>query len=120
MYERKNPPTLLCGLDVTGELLYGKWKMRLLYFIHQGFLRPSQLQKKIPDASPRVLLLQLKEMEQAGLVEKEIYQQVPPKVEYTLTPLGASLIPVIEAFGQWGDAHMDRLRQQLSVELPPK
>jgi DNA-binding HxlR family transcriptional regulator len=113
MYERKNPPTLSCGLDVTAELLNGKWKMRLLYFIHQGFLRPSQLQKKIPDASPRVLLLQLKEMEHTGLVEKKIYQQVPPKVEYTLTPLGTSLIPVIDAFGQWGDEHKETLQRML-------
>lgn len=113
MYARKNPPTLQCGLDIVGEVLYGKWKMRLLYFIHEGYLRPSQLQKKIPDASPRVLLMQLREMEQARLVAKQIYPEVPPRVEYTLTPLGASLIPVIQTLGNWGDEHLDEMRKIL-------
>ena len=110
MRARKNPPSLECGLDVAAELLYGKWKMRLLYFIHQGHQRPSQLQKKIPDATLRVLLMQLKELETAKLVQKVVYPQVPPKVEYSLTPLGETLIPVIDTLGLWGDQHLDELR----------
>jgi DNA-binding HxlR family transcriptional regulator len=110
MYERKIPLNLNCGLDLIGEVLYGKWKIRLLWFIHQGHLRPSELQRKIPDASRRVLNMQLKELEQHELITKKIYPVVPPKVEYSLTDFGLTLIPVISSLGNWGDEHEDRLR----------
>ncbi len=95
---------------MIGEVLYGKWKIRLLWFIDQGHKRPSELQRKIPDASRRVLNIQLKELEDHELVMKKIYPVVPPKVEYSLTDLGMSLIPIISALGQWGDQSEDRLR----------
>ncbi|WP_228376313.1 winged helix-turn-helix transcriptional regulator [Chryseobacterium sp. IHB B 17019] len=99
-----------CGLDLIGEVLYGKWKIRLLWFINQGHKRPSELQRKIPDASRRVLNIQLKELEEHELISKIIYPVVPPKVEYSLTEFGESLIPVIGVLGQWADHHEDRLR----------
>jgi len=111
MHERKIPLNLNCGLDLIGEVLYGKWKIRLLWFIHQGHLRPSELQRKIPDASRRVLNIQLKELEDHELVTKKIYAQVPPKVEYSLTDFGKTLVPVISALGFWGDEHENRLRR---------
>ena len=111
MYERKIIPNLNCGLDLIGEVLYGKWKIRLLWFINQGHKRPSELQRKIPDASRRVLNIQLKELEDHELVTKKIYPVVPPKVEYSLTEFGESLIPVVGALGQWGDQHEERLRR---------
>lgn len=101
---------LNCGLDLVGEVLYGKWKIRLLWFINQGHKRPSELQRKIPDASRRVLNVQLKELEDHELISKVIYPVVPPKVEYSLTEFGESLIPVIGAIGHWGDANEKRLR----------
>ncbi|PZR12898.1 MAG: transcriptional regulator [Flavobacterium psychrophilum] len=110
MYERKTSPNLNCGLDLIGEVLYGKWKIRLLWFIDQGHKRPSELLRKIPDATRRVLNVQLKELEDHELITKKIYPVVPPKVEYSLTEFGKTLIPVIDALGKWGDAHQDRLR----------
>ncbi|MFC6997961.1 winged helix-turn-helix transcriptional regulator [Rufibacter roseus] len=110
MYQRKIPPSLNCGLDLIGEVLYGKWKVRLLWFINEGHKRPSELQRKIPDASRRVLNMQLKELEEHELVSKVIYPVVPPKVEYSLTDFGKSLIPVIAALGSWGDEHQEHLR----------
>ena len=110
MKERKIPLNLNCGLDLVGEVLYGKWKIRLLWFIHQGHKRPSELQRKMPDASRRVLSMQLKELEDHELISKIIYPVVPPKVEYNLTEFGKTLIPVIEAIGQWGDINEKRLR----------
>ncbi len=110
MYERKTAVNLNCGLDLVGEVLYGKWKIRLLWFINEGFKRPSELQRKIPDASRRVLNMQLKELEGHELVSKIIYPVVPPKVEYNLTDFGKTLIPVISAIGQWGDEYEERLR----------
>lgn len=110
MHERKIPIILECGLDLVAEVLYGKWKIRLLYFIAEGSIRPSELQKKIPAATPRVLTMQLKQLEEHELVTKTVYPQIPLKVEYTLTDFGRSLLPVITMLGQWGDDHQDRLR----------
>lgn len=117
MYERKTLPNLNCGLDLIGEVLYGKWKIRLLWFIDQGHKRPSELQRKIPDASRRVLNIQLKELEEHELVSKIIYPVVPPKVEYSLTDFGKTLIPVISAIGNWGDEHEERLRSLILKRL---
>lgn len=110
MQERKMPLNLNCGLDLIGEVLYGKWKIRLLWFINEGHRRPSELQRKIPDASRRVLNIQLNELEKHGLVSRKIYPVVPPKVEYSLTEFGKTLIPVIAALGQWANEHEDHLR----------
>lgn len=111
MKDRKIPLNLNCGLDLIGEVLYGKWKIRLLWFINEGYQRPSQLQRKIPDASRRVLNIQLKELEEHELVSKIIYPVVPPKVEYFLTDFGKTLIPVISALGHWGDENEEHLRR---------
>jgi DNA-binding HxlR family transcriptional regulator len=117
MYNRKIPVNLDCGLDLIGEVLYGKWKMRLLHFINEGHNRPSELQRKIPGASRRVLNMQLKELEQHQLIKKTIYPQVPPKVEYQLTKFGKTLIPVISTLGKWGDKNQTRLRRVILKEL---
>jgi DNA-binding HxlR family transcriptional regulator len=90
--------------------------MRLLWFIKQGHKRPSELQRKIPDASRRVLNVQLKELEDHELISKVVYAVVPPKVEYNLTEFGESLIPVIGAIGQWGDSNEQRLRSLILAQ----
>lgn len=117
MYERKIQPTLNCGLDMAGEVLYGKWKIRLLWFIDQGHKRPSELHRKIPDASRRVLNAQLKELEDHNLITKTIYPVVPPKVEYSLTEFGKSLIPVISQLGNWADEHENELREVIAKSI---
>ena len=110
MYERNILPNLTCGLDWIGTVLYGNWKIRLLWFINEGHQRPSELQRKIPDATRRVLNIQLKELEDHELITKKIYPVVPPKVEYSLTDFGKTLIPVISVLGNWGDKNEERLR----------
>lgn len=110
MYERKILPNLNCGLDLIGEVLYGKWKIRLLWFINEGHQRPSKLQRKIPDATRRVLNIQLKELEDHELITKKIYPVLSTKVEYSLTDFGRTLIPVISVLGNWGDKNEERLR----------
>ena len=117
MYERKILPNLNCGLDLTGEVLYGKWKIRLLWFINEGHKRPSELQRKIPDATRRVLNIQLKELEEHALIKKKIYPVVPPKVEYSLTEFGKTVIPVIAALGNWGDQNDKLLRSVILKRL---
>jgi DNA-binding HxlR family transcriptional regulator len=118
MYVKKITPSLNCGLDLVGEVLYGKWKIRILWFIHQGHLRPGELQRKIPDATRRVLNVQLKELEDHELVTRTIYPVMPPKVEYNLTDFGKTLIPLIQAIGLWGDEHQEHLKKVILKEFP--
>jgi DNA-binding HxlR family transcriptional regulator len=110
MYKKKIPIELNCGLDLVKEVLYGKWKIHLLYFISQGCKRPGELQRKIPGATRRVLNLQLSQLEAHELISKKIFAELPPKVEYTLTELGHSVLPIITALGRWGDEHQEQLR----------
>ena len=117
MVERKIPITLNCGLDLVGEVLYGKWKIRLLFFINEGNKRPSELQRKIPDATPRVLNMQLKELEEHEMISKVVYAQMPPKVEYSLTGFGKSLMPVVLSLGEWADANQERLRAVIERKI---
>jgi DNA-binding HxlR family transcriptional regulator len=121
MYQKKIANTLTCGSVLTKEVLHGKWKSTLLACIDQGIQRPSALQRSIPSATRRVLNVQLTELEQHGLVGKTIFPELPPKVEYYLTDLGRSLLPVIESMEQWGNAHRTELEQVLAgslAELP--
>lgn len=114
MYEKKIPIAEDCGLDLIKEVLYGKWKIHLLYYISQGHIRPNQLQKQIPEASRRVLNMQLNQLEDHELIAKKIYQQLPPKVEYSLTDFGQSLLPVIITMGNWGDDNKQRLQRVIN------
>jgi DNA-binding HxlR family transcriptional regulator len=114
MYQKKIPIELNCGLDLAKEVLSGKWKFHLLYFISKGFKRPSELQRKIPNATRRVLNVQLNELEEYGLVTKKVHAELPLKVEYCLTGLGNSVIPVITMLGKWGDDHQNQLRRLIA------
>jgi DNA-binding HxlR family transcriptional regulator len=117
MYQKKIANTLSCGSVLTKEVLHGKWKSTLLTCISQGIRRPSAMHRTIPSATRRVLNVQLAEMEQHGLVSKTIFPELPPRVEYQLTSLGQSLLPVIEVMEQWGNAHRTELEQVLAVNL---
>jgi len=70
-------------------------------------MRPSEIHKKLPEAAPRVLDIQLKEMVEDGLVEKTIYPELPPRSEYRITSLGKTLLPIIDAMLNWGKEHFD-------------
>jgi DNA-binding HxlR family transcriptional regulator len=111
MYERKIPISQDCGLDLIREVIYGKWKIHLLFYISKGFKRPSELQRQIPEATRRVLNMQLNQLEEHELITKKIYPQLPPKAEYSLTAFGKTLLPVITLMGNWGDDHRERLQK---------
>jgi len=118
MYEKKIPIDQNCGLDLIREVLYGKWKIHLIYYISRGIQRPSELQREIPEATRRVLNMQLNQLEQHELVTKKIYPQLPPKVEYSLTSFGESLLPVVMLMGQWGDDNREHLQQVILKDNP--
>lgn len=114
MYEKKIPLTIDCGLHLTREVLNGKWKPALLNAISMNVKRPSEIHKLLPDATRRVLNVQLKELEDHGMIQKKVYHQLPPKVEYSLTEIGWSLMPVIDAMNHWGDLHRSFLENVIT------
>lgn len=105
MYEKKIPKELDCSIVVTMEVIGGKWKMCLINDINKGLKRPTELHKAHPSASPRVLNQQLSELEKHGIISKAIFSVMPPKVEYSLTEIGFSLIPLIDVIKQWGSTY---------------
>lgn len=113
MYERKLPVELACGLHLFMEVMNGKWKINLIWCIYSGIKRPGELQRHIPKASRRLLDTQLKQLTDQGIITKMVFDQRPPKVVYELTPLGETLIPVIEVAARWGESHRDVLEPLL-------
>ncbi|MBL3657218.1 winged helix-turn-helix transcriptional regulator [Fulvivirga sediminis] len=97
------PESVDCGITKCLEIIGGKWKPCLILNINRGYIRPSQLQKSIPNASRRVLNQQLKELQEHGMITRKVYHELPPKVEYYLTDLGKSLLPIISVMDEWGD-----------------
>lgn len=107
MYERKIPVDLDCPLRLTMSLIDSKWKSCILDELRNKSMRPCELHRALPEATPRVLDLQLKEMVEDGLVEKTIFPELPPRSEYAITPLGMSLVPIIDAMLEWGKRNTD-------------
>ena len=93
------------------RVIAGRWKAIILYHLFGGPMRLSELQKAMPDISQKVLIQQLREMEEHGIVHREVFRQVPPRVDYTATPLGLSLEPVLLALCDWGRRHAVELDQ---------
>jgi len=99
-----------CPIYYTMSLLEGKWKWAILWDIYKtGVIRYNQLQKKLQPISHRTLSKQLKELEADKLIHREQYNQVPPKVEYSLTDEGKSLIPILNLMSEWGKEHVQKL-----------
>ncbi|MEV4897478.1 helix-turn-helix domain-containing protein [Nonomuraea sp. NPDC055795] len=98
-----------CGLDAAMDVMGGKWKVLILWGLYDGPRRFGEVRREVPGISERILTLQLREMEKAGLVLREDYHQIPPKVEYSLTEFGSSLLAALIPLGDWGEKHMARI-----------
>ncbi|SKA39086.1 winged helix-turn-helix transcriptional regulator [Consotaella salsifontis] len=100
-------PGFTCGLDVTLRLIAGKWKPLILYFLlQQGPIRYGQLKRAVHGVSDKVLIQQLKELEADNVIKRTDYQEIPPRVDYALTPLGRSLAEALEPLCLWGSQNM--------------
>ena len=95
-----------CGIDVTLALVGGKWKASILWHLAQGTMRFSDLQRQFADTTRKMLTQQLRELEADGLVHREVYPQVPPKVEYSLTEKGKTIFPILDLMCEWGRGYM--------------
>jgi DNA-binding HxlR family transcriptional regulator len=98
--------TNYCPVSATLDLVGGKYKALILWHLAENKLRFSQINKLIPKATPKMLTQQLREMEAQELIHREVFPVVPPKVEYSLTNLGRSLLPVLIAMRDWGATYM--------------
>jgi DNA-binding HxlR family transcriptional regulator len=108
-----------CPVEATLSFLDGKWKGVILHhLLEEGTLRFSELRRRIPAVTQRMLTKQLRELEEAGLVSRTVYAVVPPRVEYDLTPLGKTLEPVVTALRLWGNEHVICGDGEVSAELP--
>ncbi|MCD7920019.1 MAG: helix-turn-helix transcriptional regulator [Clostridiales bacterium] len=90
-----------CPLASVQKIVHGKWTMVIIYFLSQQTLRFSELKRKLPNVTEANLTKELRALEQYGLVHREVYREVPPRVEYSLTPIGIKFVPVLEALEQW-------------------
>ncbi|QSQ14183.1 winged helix-turn-helix transcriptional regulator [Myxococcus landrumensis] len=100
-----------CPVESALGVLGGRWKGVVLYWLLKGTHRFGELRKRLPNCSPRMLTLQLRELEEDGLVKRTVYPEVPPRVEYELSPFGRSLEPVLRGLHDWGDKYKNRLRR---------
>ncbi|WP_395671955.1 winged helix-turn-helix transcriptional regulator [Inquilinus sp.] len=104
------------------KVIGGRWKAVILYHLFNGPRRLSELKRALPRISQKVLIQQLREMEEHGLIHREIFRQVPPRVDYSATPLGLSLLPVLRTVCDWGQSHaaaLDELDRLAECRLPP-
>lgn len=92
-----------CPVETTLSAIGGQWKVMVLHYLMEGTLRFGELSRRLRGISARTLTKQLRELERDGIILREVHQQIPPKVEYSLTPIGKRLEPVLMAMHRWGE-----------------
>lgn len=96
-----------CSVEAAISLIDGKWKCVVLFhLLNKGVVRFNELRRLVPAVTQRMLTNQLRELEADGLIVRKVYAEVPPKVEYSLSPLGGSLEPILRSLRLWGDANI--------------
>lgn len=109
-----------CSAEVTLDVIGGKWKGIILALLAEKSRRFSDLKRELPAITQRMLTFQLRELEADGVVHREIYRQIPPKVEYSLTEFGETLKPILLAMQEWGDRYMSQvIERKFGRQAPP-
>jgi DNA-binding HxlR family transcriptional regulator len=102
-----------CPVEVTQTVIGGKWKSVILHFLLGGTKRFGDLRRQFPGITQRMLTLQLRELEAHGVIDRKVYAEVPPKVEYSLTEFGRTLQPILEMMNTWGTEYQDRIENSI-------
>lgn len=105
--------TYRCTVAVTLEVIGGKWKSLILWHLSFNTLRFSQLQRRLGKITQKMLTQQLRELEADGMVHRQVYAEVPPRVEYSLTERGRSVVPILEQMCRWGKTYLAEGAEQL-------
>ena len=111
MIKKENLPE--CPVATTVQLVGSKWKLLILRDLLTGTKRYNELRRSLPDISQKVLTSTLKSMVEDGIVIRTAYPEVPPRVEYSLSPLGESMRPVISVMEQWGNEYKNNMKEDL-------
>ncbi|MFJ8847327.1 winged helix-turn-helix transcriptional regulator [Streptomyces cyaneofuscatus] len=101
----RRPGAYVCGIDAAMDVIGGKWKVLILWALDEKPCRFGELRRGVPGVTEKVLSSHLKELEDDGIVHREEYAEVPPRVEYSLTPRGVSLNEALGPLGEWGREH---------------
>jgi len=113
--ERADDSNTNCAVEASLGVIGGRWKGVVLYWLLNGTHRFGELRRRLPNCSQRMLTLQLRELEEDGLVKRTVFAEVPPRVEYELTVFGRSLEPVLLGLREWGEKYKRRNGQELWI-----
>jgi DNA-binding HxlR family transcriptional regulator len=108
-----------CPVEACTEVVGGKWKGKILFILFTGTKRFGELRKLLPDTTQRMLTMQLRELEEDGVIERKVYAQVPPKVEYSISKSGDTLKPIVDAMWHWGRSFLDNQPDDLEIDRDP-
>lgn len=100
-----------CPVETALDILAGKWKILILWYLRSETKRFNELQKLLPRTTQKMLIQKLRELEVDGIIHREVYPVVPPKVEYSLTKYGETLKPIIKQLYLWGEIHKERVNK---------
>jgi DNA-binding HxlR family transcriptional regulator len=100
-----------CNVGVANVVMQGKWKFAIIHFLSQKTMRFGELHRALPNIRQGYLTQKLRELEDDGLVHREVYKEVPPRVEYSLTDIGREFLPVTQAMEKWGKKYNELLRE---------
>ena len=109
MSKSEKKDRIKCNIEVAMEAIDGKWKILILWYLKDDKKRFNELQKCIYSITQKMLIQKLRELEQDGIVHREVYPVVPPKVEYSLTEYGKTLKPILKQLYLWGEKHNQRV-----------
>jgi len=101
----------VCPAEEAMEVFGGKWRVGIVHHLAEGPLRFSELRRRLPGITQKMLTQQLRHLQQYGIVERRQFPEIPPRVEYSLTDLGATLLPVLAAITDWSCQHLPRIRR---------
>jgi DNA-binding HxlR family transcriptional regulator len=115
----KNGKTYHCTVEAALDVIGGKWKPLILWALGENIMRFGELQKGLPGVNAKMLTKQLRELEEDGIITRKVYPEVPPRVEYSITGFGRTLIPILQALCKWGALYLE-IDDASSYQCPVK
>ncbi len=112
--KKPEKPTFICGLDASLRVMSGKWKPLIMYFLYYESRRYGELKRCVQGVTHKMLIQQLKELESDGIVARKDYKEIPPRVEYSLTPLGLTLAEAFKPLCDWGEKNQSAIAAALT------
>lgn len=112
-----NAAQINCPVGTTIDIIGGKYKSLILWHLIDSTLRFGELSRLIPQATPKMLTQQLRELEEANLIDRKVYPVVPPRVDYSLTELGISMRPILEAMYSWGQDYLKKSGREINCSM---